>query len=351
MPVARFMALCLGHPTLGYYPTRDPLGRGGDFTTAPEISQMFGEMIGIWAASLWQQMGQPARLRLVELGPGRGTLMADALRAAWALPAFRAALEAHLVEISPVLRAAQERALAASGVAVAWHRAMTEVPEGTPTIVIANEFFDALPIRQVVFANGAWRERMVGLDAGGALSFGLSAEAAPDVPFAGAEGDLREICPEGRDVVAQLAPRLKRDGGALLAIDYGYARPRPGDSLQAMQGHGFVDPLASPGVADLTAHVDFATLAAMGKAGGLAVHPLLTQHTLLHRLGIAARASALAQSAPSRADEVAAAFRRLTGVEKGQMGTLFKALCLTSPDLSAPPAFDSPDPLMAQITA
>ena len=349
------MALCLGHPTLGYYTTRDPLGLAGDFTTAPEISQMFGEMIGVWAASLWQQMGQPARVRLVELGPGRGTLMADALRAARALPAFLAAVEVHLVEISPVLRAAQKQALAASGAAVAWHADVADVPESAPIIVIANEFFDALPIRQLVFSGGGWRERMVGLDGAGDLCFGVSAATlegaeAPARPDAVVD-TIRELCPAALEIVSVLAGKLCAAGGAVLAIDYGYGRPQAGDSLQAMQDHAFVDPLATPGAADLTAHVDFSTLGRGARRAGLSVHPLLTQRTLLERLGIGARASALVQARPERGEDIAAAFHRLTGATKGEMGTLFKALCLTSPGLAPPPAFDSPDPLMAQISA
>lgn len=349
--VERYMALCLGHPRHGYYVTRDPLGRAGDFTTAPEISQMFGELIGVWAASIWQQMGAPAAVRLVELGPGRGTLMADALRAVKALPAFRAVLTVHLVEISPALRAAQERALATCGVPVVWHDRLEDVPGGAPLIVIANEFFDALPIRQVQFQDGAWRDRLVGLGADGKLAFGLSEDPAAGVTVAGAEGDIREFSPVGIEIAAQLGARLVAEGGALLAIDYGYAVARAGDSLQALKAHAYADVLAEPGEADLTAHVDFAALAAAGRSGGARVHPLLTQRTLLERLGIVARASALARAQPGRAGEIEAALHRLTGAGRGEMGTLFKALCLTGPDLAGPAAFDSPDPLIAHITA
>lgn len=347
--VERFMGLCLGHPTLGYYTTRDPLGRSGDFTTAPEISQMFGELLGVWAASVWQALGAPGRVALVELGPGRGTLMADALRAARALPAFRAAVSVHLVEISPVLRQAQARALEGAGVPLQWHDDGADLPGDVPLIVLANEFFDALPIRQVVMRDGAWRERLVGLDGSGALAFGLSPEPVRDVPLPGQEGDLREICPAGLAVVTSIGARLVASGGAMLAVDYGYARSRPGDSLQALKDHAFADVLATAGVADLTAHVDFAALAAAGRAVGLAAGPLLTQRALLERLGIGARASALAQAAPAKAEAIAAAFHRLTGPGEGQMGTLFKALCLASPGLAVP-AFDRFDPLIAQIS-
>lgn len=347
--VERFMGLCLSHPTLGYYTTRDPLGRGGDFTTAPEISQMFGELIGVWAASTWQAMGAPGRVHLVELGPGRGTLMADAYRAARALPAFCAALDVHLVEISPVLRERQRVALSASGASVFWHETIASLPENAPLIIIANEFFDALPIRQVVRRDGEWHERMVGLDDKGALAFGLGPLAAP-VPFTGGEGDIREMSPASLSIMATLAERCCRQGGALLAVDYGYARSQAGDSLQALKDHAFADVLASAGTADLTAHVDFAALAAAGRSAGAVVHPLLTQRCLLARLGIGARAQALVANASDGGAAISAAFDRLTGTGQGAMGTLFKALALSSPGFT-PPAFDSPDPLITQITA
>ena len=351
MTVARYMALCLGHPQHGYYITRDPLGRGGDFTTAPEISQMFGELLGLWVADTWQRMGAPGVFGLVELGPGRGTLMADALRAARALPGFTAAVEVHLVETSPVLRQAQGRALAGARKTVEWHETIDTLPGDRPLIVLANEFFDALPIRQFVQAGGVWRERLVGLDAAGTLVFGLSGEAAevalPEAP----EGALREACPDGVAIITALGARLAAQGGALLAIDYGYAVSAAGDSLQALRAHRFDDVLAAPGEADLTAHVDFAALAAAGRRAGLSAHPLLSQHTLLARLGIGVRAGALMRAAPAQAGEIEAAGRRLTGLEKGGMGGLFKALCLTAPGLAAPAAFDSPDPVIASLTA
>ena len=349
--VARYMSLCLAHPQHGYYMTRDPLGRAGDFTTAPEISQMFGELIGLWAAAVWQQMGAPQRVNLIELGPGRGTLMADALRAARALPAFRAALQVHLVEISPVLVARQQTTLAEAGVPVLWHADVAQVPGAQVEIVIANEFFDALPIHQYVVAQGGWRERLVGLDGEGALAFGVTADAIP-VPFApGAEGDVREVCPEAGAVVARLAQRWRGGAGALLAIDYGYARARPGDSLQALSGHAYSDVLARPGEADLTAHVDFAALATAGRAAGLAAGPLLTQAALLARLGIGARAERLAAAQPARAGEIEAACRRLAGTGEGEMGQLFKALALSSPGLPPLPGFDSADPIVASLVS
>ena len=345
------MSLCLGHPELGYYRTRDPLGQRGDFITAPEISQMFGELIGIWMASVWDQLGRPAKVRLVELGPGRGTLMADALRAAKALPDFVDAASVHLVETSPVLREAQKRSLAKSGVSLAWHADIADIPEGVPLVIVANEFFDALPIRQFVATAGGWRERMVGLSEDGALVFGLSPEGwpgdpekrTPDGPIKGTPGDIREVSPEAQNIMTGLARQIAVNRGALLAIDYGYARSAPGDTLQAMAAHRFVDVLDAPGNADLTAHVDFEALARAAKAGGVLIHPLLTQSALLQRLGIVARTAALQRAAPARAGEFEAAALRLAGNGENQMGTLFKAFCVSSRDIVAPPAFDSAD--------
>ena len=345
MPVSRYMALCLGHPRYGYYMTRDPFGRSGDFTTAPEISQMFGEMLGVWALSVWDGLGRPAAFDLIELGPGRGTLMADVLRAGRALPGFLEAARVRLVEISPVLRAAQDKALSERGVPVSWHAGVEDMAGGVPAIILANEFFDALPIRQFQHAGGGWRERLVGIDGAGRLAFGLS-EPVRALELAADDGAIREFCADGAAVLSALSRRIKADGGALLAIDYGYARPAFGDSLQAMQGHRFVDALASPGEADITAHVDFAALAAAARAGGVRVHPLLTQRTLLERLGIAARAATLAQRNPARAEDIATAYRRLTGTSAGQMGALFKALCVSAGLPAAPPAFDSVDLLI-----
>lgn len=348
MPLSRYIALCLAHPRYGYYMTRDPLGRAGDFTTAPEISQMFGELLGVWAVSVWDQLGRPAAFDLIELGPGRGTLMADMLRAGRALPGFREAARVRLVETSPVLRGVQEKTLVGCGAPVLWHGRIEEIAGGVPAIILANEFFDALPIRQFQRAEGAWRERLVGLDEAGGLVFGLS-EPVGEITLAAQEGAIREVCPEGAAIMTALARRLVADRGALLALDYGYGRPGFGDSLQALRAHRFADPLEAPGEADLTAHVDFPALAAAAQAGGARAHPLLTQRTLLERLGIGARAAALAQRNRGQTEAIAAAFARLTGAGEGQMGTLFKALCVSSGLASAPPAFDSADPLIDKL--
>ncbi|WP_454915722.1 class I SAM-dependent methyltransferase [Xanthobacter sediminis] len=339
LPVSRYMALCLGHPRHGYYMTRDPLGTRGDFTTAPEISQMFGELLGLWAVAVWQQMGAPAAFLLVELGPGRGTLMADALRAALLAPAFGAAARVHLVETSPVLREAQRRALA--GTDVAWHHRIEELPPG-PAVVLANEFFDALPVDQYVRAADGWHERRVGLDGEGRLAFGLDPSPSPlAAAFAprGAppEGAVLERMESGPALA--LARRLAAEGGAALVVDYGHAGGF-GDTLQAVSRHTFADPLEAPGAADLTAHVDFSALARMAQSQGTAAFGPLSQSEFLLRLGLAERAERLmAQAGPEGEDAIATAALRLAGTQEGQMGALFKVLALAAPGLGTPAAF------------
>jgi NADH dehydrogenase [ubiquinone] 1 alpha subcomplex assembly factor 7 len=336
--VDRYMRLCLAHPQHGYYMTRDPFGARGDFTTAPEISQMFGELIGAWVAIVWQQMGAPGLLRVIELGPGRGTLMADALRASRAAAGFHAALSVHLVETSPVLRAQQEARLAEAGVPVAWHAGVEDIPGG-PAIAIANEFVDALAISQFVKDRDGWHARMVGLK-DERLAFVVSPDPVPGLTIAGTApiGALVEIRQD--EPVAALARRIARDGGAALVIDYGHAPSGFGDTLQAVRQHKFVDPLADPGEADLTAQVDFAALARTATRGGARVHGPVTQGDFLHRLGIAQRAARLRQNATSQqAADIAAALARLTAAD--QMGALFKVLAIAHRDLGMPPGFDT----------
>jgi NADH dehydrogenase [ubiquinone] 1 alpha subcomplex assembly factor 7 len=342
MPVARYMGLCLGHPAHGYYVTRDPLGRAGDFVTAPEISQMFGELIGLWAAAVWQAMGQPARVDLVELGPGRGTLMADALRAAKVMPGFRAALAVHLVETSPVLVRHQRAALA--DIEVSWRHDIAELPQ-RPAIIVANEFFDALPVHQAVKAADGWHMRMVGLGPGDTLAFMVAPDPLPRFdtflsaePGAAPTGAVYEWRAEFK--VEELAKRLVRHGGAALIIDYGHTTTAFGATLQAVRAHGFADPLAEPGEADLTAHVDFAALERVGAQAGARVHGPVPQGQFLHRLGIAKRAAQLRANATARqAADINTALGRLTG--SGQMGELFKVVAFADPKLGALPGFDS----------
>ena len=337
--VDRYMTLCLQHPRHGYYTTREAIGR--DFITAPEVHQMFGELVGLWAAQVWLDMGSPAPLRLVELGPGRGTLMADALRATRIVPGFHAAARVHLVETSPRLRAAQADRLERAGVPVAWHAALDEVPAG-PAIVLANEFFDALPVHHYLRGASGWHERVVGLDAQGALVFGASAEPVVVAGPAGRPGDILEVGHAALAAMATLAGQIAREGGALLALDYGHAESGLGETLQAVRGHRYADVLAAPGEADLTAHVDFFALArAATMAGGRAFGPV-EQGSFLGRLGIFARAEALKRSAtPEQAAAVDAALARLAAPESS-MATLFKALAVVAPGAAAPPGFEEP---------
>ena len=334
--VAEYMTQCLLHPVHGYYATRDPLGAEGDFTTAPEISQMYGEMLGLLMAQVWMDQGAPAPFTLAELGPGRGTLMADALRATARVPGFHDSLRLHLVEVSEPLRAAQAARL--GGFAPVWHNAADSLPD-QPLFLIANEFFDALPIRQFLRQGTGWAERMVGAR-GDELVFGL----APPAPLAALshrvddteEGQIVETCSMARPVIETISQKIARHGGFALIVDYGDWRSR-GDTLQAVRRHAFDDPLAHPGKADLTAHVDFDALAA-------AAHPLratrLTpQGVLLERLGITARAEVLARGLSSMAlQSHVAAHRRLTHPE--EMGHLFKALGLSPKTAPPPPGFD-----------
>jgi NADH dehydrogenase [ubiquinone] 1 alpha subcomplex assembly factor 7 len=337
MTVARFMELALGHPEYGYYRTRDPLGRSGDFITAPEVSQMFGELIGLWAAVTWEQMGRPEMFVLAEMGPGRGTLMHDALRAARAMPGFIEAARLHLLETSPVLRAAQGEALAAH--APIWIERIEDLPPG-PAIVIANEFFDALPIRQFLRRPDGWFERLVTTD-DGAFGFTRANEVAnePGLPPAAPEGAIVEKNEAATEIMHTLANRLVQDGGAGLIIDYGHSGG-VGDTLQAVRNHRHANPLDAPGEADLTAHVDFSQLArAAHKAQARTFGPM-GQGPFLLSIGIAHRAERLAAGKDRQTREaIEAATRRL--IARSEMGTLFKAFAVTAPSLAAPPGFEN----------
>jgi NADH dehydrogenase [ubiquinone] 1 alpha subcomplex assembly factor 7 len=341
LTIAEFMAEALGNPRHGYYTTRDPLGRRGDFVTSPEISQIFGELIGLWAADLWDRMGRPARLILAELGPGRGTLMADALRAARRMPGFIEAAQLHLVETSPVLRRAQAQALAAHR--PSWHESIAGLPDG-PLLAVANEFLDALPIRQLVRTAQGWSERLVGLDATGTLAFVLAppqAATAALVPAAlrqAPAGSLCEIAPAAASVADALSRRIGRDGGAALFIDYGHTTRACGETLQAVRRHLPHPVLDDPGEADLTAHVDFAALGEAAATAGAAVWGPVTQSEFLRRIGIVARAERLAAgAAPAQAAAILSACRRL--IDPGEMGTLFKVLAIAAADQPAPAGF------------
>jgi NADH dehydrogenase [ubiquinone] 1 alpha subcomplex assembly factor 7 len=339
IPVAAMMQLANAH----YYATRDPFGAAGDFITAPEISQIFGELIGIWCAAMWSVMGRPDPVLLVELGPGRGTLMADALRALKIAPAFRSAARVHLVEASPLLRTAQERALKDSGVEITWHHNIGQLPKG-PALIIANEFFDALPVHHYVRGEKSWHERVVGLK-DGALHFGLAPHKVPDrvVPtsFEHAVPDsVSETSPESLRIANALGERIKMQGGAALVIDYGYDKPGTGETLQALRGHSFTDALSNLGEADLTAHVDFAALADAARFGGAAAYGPVTQRNFLLGLGILERTAVLMRQATlEQALSIESGTARLTDESPTGMGNLFKVLALAQRGLPAPPGF------------
>jgi len=338
--VADFMAEASGHPAHGYYATRDPFGAAGDFITAPEVSQMFGELVGLWAADVWSSMGAPDPVRVVELGPGRGTLMADFLRAAGQAPAFKAAIDLHLVETSPVLRRLQESRLQAT-----WHGRFDDVPAG-PIILIANEFFDALPVHQFQRMPDGWRERMVATDSDGSLQFVMAPAATPlasvlppAVAGTAAMGAVAEICPLGAAIMRSVAERVLTFGGAALVFDYGQCRSAPGDTLQAVRGHRYTAVLDQPGECDLTAHVDFERLAEAARETGARAWYPVEQGAFLERLGIRVRADMLKKSAGVRdAGEIETALQRL--IARDQMGSLFKTFSVTRPDSPTPPGFD-----------
>ncbi|MBV9331151.1 MAG: SAM-dependent methyltransferase, partial [Alphaproteobacteria bacterium] len=269
----RYMTLALSHPRCGYYTTREPFGAAGDFVTAPEISQMFGELIGLWALEVWRLSGAPGAMRLVELGPGRGTLMADALRAIRKIS--DTAIEVHLVETSARLAEAQRTTLAKAGVPVQWRGGIEQRPSGA-SVIIANDFLDALPVQHYVRTAGGWCERLVGLDANG-LAFGLRPNATGGIQAEAPEGSVLEIGHKAREIARILSGKIAEQGGALLILDYGYTQTSLGETLQAVHNHRFVDPLEAPGECDLTAHVDFASLKREAEAAGVRVHGPVTQ--------------------------------------------------------------------------
>jgi len=334
--IADYMAECLLHPEHGYYSTRDPFGAGGDFTTAPEISQMFGELLGLSLAQTWLDQGAPDPFILAELGPGRGTLMADVLRATKGVAGFHDGARINLIEASPVLREIQREKLA--GYNVTWTSSINDLPDA-PLYLLANEFFDALPIRQYIRARGGWRERRVGIKDGN-LAFGAN-NSTPIPALAHRltdtkDGDMVEICPSGTAIASQIGGRINTHGGVAIIIDYGDWRSL-GDTLQALKDHKFDDPLANPGQADLTAHVDFQALAA---ASPSAKSKMSTQGQLLGQLGIAPRAQTLAKRLSGAAlQNHMAAFKRLTDAD--EMGNLFKAIAFYPVNANPPAGFTS----------
>jgi SAM-dependent MidA family methyltransferase len=343
MPIARYMSLCLTHPEYGYYVTRDPFGSGGDFTTAPEVSQIFGELLGLWALSIWRILGEPEKVHLIELGPGRGTMMRDALRAAKVLPKFRSALSVHMVEISPTLEQLQRNGLSDAGVPVAWHRSLLDVPEG-PTIILANEYLDALPVHQVVKQRDGWHERVIGLNSNGNFALGLSPDPLPQfdrfMPSKIKDAPVGAIFEWRNDLYAFDIARRVRTNGAALIIDYGHVETDVGETLQSVNEHAFADPLSAPGQADITAHVDFFIFGEAAESMGAAVQGPVTQGQFLRELGIEARAEALRKGASAeQAANITAAVARLTESGRTGMGDLFKIIVICDPKLGPLPGF------------
>ena len=333
--VAQFMAQALHDPVDGYYAARPRLGEDGDFITAPMVSQMFGELIGLWCAEVWARLGQPARLIWAEIGPGDGSLIEDALRATRAAPGFRDAAELWLIEPSAPLQARQQARL--EGGDARWTGSLDDLPQDAPLILVANELLDCLPARQFVRTEQGWAERMVGLDDQGALAFGLARTPVDHAfPEAGM-GAVLEVSPAQAALGAQLGRRIALQGGAALLIDYGRAEPGFGDTLQALRGHRKVAPLETPGEADLTVHADFPAVLTAARAEGAQTSGPLGQGEFLRRLGLEARAAALCNARPDKADQIARQLTRLT--EPDQMGELFKAACIHAARL-APPGFE-----------
>jgi len=349
MTVAEYMTYCLLDPVDGYYPTRDPLGSEGDFITAPEISQMFGEVIGLFVLQSWIDLGRPDTVYLVELGPGRGVMMSDMLRAACLDFDFKAAVKVIFVEVSAALEAVQGQTLANSGVPVEWVLSLNDVPQG-PVIIIGNEFLDCLPVRQFIqrdpFAGiKGWHERMVNLTDEGQLRYEASPEPAskaaksfiPKSQEGAKLDDLIETCPSAHQIIEQLRTRFKNNTGRALFIDYGPETTEFGDTVQALKRHKKIGVFELPGESDLTARVDFETLSIIAQDAGLNSHGPIQQREFLSKLGLEMRAVALARAKPDSKALIARQLHRLT--DNKEMGELFKAICIQSPDLPLPLGF------------
>ncbi|MDZ4689780.1 class I SAM-dependent methyltransferase [Terricaulis sp.] len=331
MTVAEYMGACLYDPEDGYYATRPAIGgANADFLTAPEASQMFGELIGLWCAHEWDLLGKPA-FNLIELGPGRGVLMQDVLRATQRLEGFHDAANIVLVETSAPLRDEQADRIPDAE----WALRLDDAPPG-PSLIIGNEFLDCMPIRQFIAGEEGWHEKLVGLDEADQLVFGLSA-AIPAPDSEDEPGTVREIAPALEALIYEIERRLHEAPARVLLIDYGYVRPEGADTLQALKNHKKVDRTETPGEADLTAHVDFARVAQLAEQAGLAVHGPITQAQFLRGLGIEVRHDTLAQANPAHAERLKRELNRLIGAD--QMGALFKVICLSSPNLPPPAGF------------
>ena len=341
MTIAEYMALCLGHPEHGYYMKQDPFGVKGDFTTAPEISQMFGELIGAWLADSWIKLGSPDRFTLLECGPGRGTLMADILRATKGVDGFHKAVQIHLLESSPVLRKAQETAL--EGYDAIWHSDTESLPVDSPLFVIGNEFLDALPVRQLVYTDAGWAEKVIKTDINDTLRL-YEIPADKEVidhiqPFLipPKAGEQVEVSLEQERLLGEFMNIVSKQGGIGLFVDYGFIHSIAGDTLQSVRKHSYTDILESPGDVDITAHVNFAEISRLAMAKNMTVHGPVSQGDFLNRLGLAVRAQILGQNAtPEQRSDIDAAVKRLSGknTKGGEMGDLFKVIAFTSnPDI------------------
>lgn len=342
--VEAFVRLALTGRPDSYYVRRDPLGASGDFVTAPEISQVFGECIGIWCVDLWTKLGSPKRFKLIELGPGRGTLMSDILRSARIRPEFLNGATVALVEVNPVLKLQQEQVLASAGLArVEWSERFEDIQLDSPAIVVANEFLDALPARQFIKHASGWSERVVTIGQMGELTFAASSgpDCTASIPVsvrAAGDGAIFECSQEGLNVAGSVARALATHGGGLLAVDYGHWGPALGDTLQAIRSHAYADVLDDPGNSDLTFHVDFGALSGALERAGLSVHPMITQGDFLTRLGAIERTQQLKRGAsPSQCKQLDNALNRLTSDQA--MGTLFKVLTAVSSPSILPAGF------------
>lgn len=339
IPVSEYMALCLFDPEAGYYTTREPFGAGGDFITAPEVSQMFGELIAVWIYEAWRAIGSPMPVTLAEIGPGRGTLTKDMLRTLKRLdPAFAAGASITLIETSPRLREVQKDTLAGTASGIEWHETVALLPDA-PLLIVGNELFDAVPIRQFVRTANGWRERMVGLDTNGELAFfagaaSLDPELLPPGAESAPDGAIVELAPARSALMQTIADRIAPRGGAGLFFDYGHLQPGVGDTLQALRGHAYEDVLASPGEADLTSHVDFAALAASARMAGLRAD-FTTQSSFLLGMGLLERAGSLGADADEATRErLSGEVERLAGPQA--MGELFKVLAVAHEDIALP---------------
>jgi NADH dehydrogenase [ubiquinone] 1 alpha subcomplex assembly factor 7 len=339
--VAQFMTMALHDPELGYYATHNPIGARGDFITAPEISQTFGELLGAWIVQAWRDQSRPAPARLVELGPGRGTLMADALRAARLDTEFLKSIEVVLIETSGTLREAQAEKLNGAPVGVRWLDRFDNSLADQPLFLLANEFFDALPIRQFVFTGRGWCERMVGVQENGGFQYVLSPmPLGLDVPSERGLpriGDIYEVCPSGEAIVEQVASVISQKGGAALIADYGYAGAGFGETLQAVSQHKYADVFGNPGDSDFSSHVDFAALARTAERSGAKAYGPADQGALLQSLGIEQRAERLVVAHPDQRDTIASSVHRL--ISPQAMGTLFKASAIVPKQAPKPAGF------------